>query len=123
MPTVIVVDVSLSMSRPVIIPETGETYTHQSLAVYGINTLLEYLSVHSKLEFVSLIAFSSLYELVSPFTRDFDTLKAKLQQLEEYDKTCIETALHGVNQFVLGEWGSGTACQVRKLIIPDNLVL
>jgi hypothetical protein len=59
------------------------------------------------------IAFSSLYEIISPFTRDFDALKLKLQQLEEYDKTCIETALHGVNRLVLGEWGSATPCQVR----------
>jgi hypothetical protein len=59
------------------------------------------------------VAFSSLYEIVSPFTRDFDALKLKLQQLEEYDKTCIETALHGVNRLVLGEWGSATPCQVR----------
>jgi hypothetical protein len=54
-----------------------------------------------------------LYEVVSPFTRDFDALKSKLQQLDEYDKTCIETALHGVNRLVLGEWGSATPCQVR----------
>ena len=59
------------------------------------------------------IAFSSLYEIVSPFTRDFDALKLKLQQLDEYDKTCIETALNGVNRLVLGEWGSATPCQVR----------
>ncbi|KDR17609.1 integrator complex subunit 14-like [Zootermopsis nevadensis] len=113
MPTVIVIDVSLSVTRPVILPETGETYNRQQLAVCGINTLLDFLAIHSKLEFVSLIAFSSLYEIISPFTRDFDALKLKLQQLEEYDKTCIETALHGVNRLVLGEWGNATPCQVR----------
>ncbi|CAG2068112.1 unnamed protein product [Timema podura] len=58
------------------------------------------------------IAFSSLYEIISPFTRDFESIKQKLQQLEEYDKTSIETALHGVNRLVLGEWGSATPCQV-----------
>jgi hypothetical protein len=59
MPTVIVIDVSLSMTRPVFLPETGETYNHQHLAVCGINILLDYLAVHSKLEFVSLVSDSS----------------------------------------------------------------
>ncbi|XP_069692439.1 integrator complex subunit 14 [Periplaneta americana] len=118
MPTVIVIDVSLSMTRPVILPETGETHNRQHLAVCGVNTLLDYLSVHSKLEFVALIAFSSLYEIVSPFTRDLDSLKLKLQQLEEYDKTCIETALHGVSRLVLGEWGNATPCQV--VLVTDG---
>jgi hypothetical protein len=59
MPTVIVVDVSLSMTRPVILPETGETYNRQHLAVCGISTLLDYLAIHSKLEFVSLVRDNS----------------------------------------------------------------
>ncbi|XP_067002989.1 integrator complex subunit 14 [Anabrus simplex] len=118
MPTVIVIDVSLSMTRPVLLPETGEAYNRHHLAIHGVNTLLDYLAVHSKLEFVSLIAFSSLYEIVSPFTRDFDAIKSKLQQLEEFDKTCIESALVGVNRLVLGEWGSGTPCQI--VLVTDG---
>jgi len=59
MPTVIVVDVSLSMTRPVILPDTGETYSCHQLAVCGINVLLDYLAVHSKLEFVSLVSNNS----------------------------------------------------------------
>lgn len=57
MPTVIVLDVSLSMMRPVGLSENGEgTFTRQNLAVHGINTLLDYLAVHSKLEFVALVS-------------------------------------------------------------------
>jgi hypothetical protein len=59
MPTVIVIDVSLSMTRPVFLPGTGETYTRQHLAVCGINVLLDYLAIHSKLEFVSLVSENS----------------------------------------------------------------
>jgi len=59
MPTVIVIDVSLSMTRPVILADTGETYSCHQLAVCGINVLLDYLAVHSKLEFVSLVSNSS----------------------------------------------------------------
>lgn len=62
MPTVIVIDVSLSVTRPVILPETGETYNRQQLAVCGINTLLDFLAIHSKLEFVSLV---SSYQIMS----------------------------------------------------------
>lgn len=118
MPTVIVIDVSLSMTRPVPVPDSVETYSKLNLALHGVNTLLDYLAVHSKLEFVALIAFSSLYEIVSPFTRDFDALKSKLQHLEEYDKTCVESALVGVNRLVLSEWGSATPCQV--VLITDG---
>ncbi|XP_001603754.1 integrator complex subunit 14 [Nasonia vitripennis] len=123
MPTVIALDVSLSMRRPVVGSNVGEglqseQLTRHHLAVQGINTILQYLQTHSKLEFVSLIVFSSLYEVVSPFTRDYDAIRTKLQNIEECDKTCIETVLHGVNTNVISEWGSTTACQV--ILITDG---
>lgn len=49
--------------------------------------------------------------MVVPFTRDYDSIKAKLPHLEEGDKTCIETALLGVNQLILAEWGYQTLVQ------------
>lgn len=52
-----------------------------------------------------------LFSVVVPFTRDYDSIKAKLGHLEEGDKTCIETALSGVNQLILGEWGYQTLVQ------------
>ncbi|XP_063221536.1 integrator complex subunit 14 [Bacillus rossius redtenbacheri] len=118
MPTVIVIDVSLSMSEPIELPETGEVVTKQFLAVQGVNTLLDYLAANCKLEYVSVIAFSSLYERVVPFTRDFDSIKEKIQHLGEYSRTSIETALHGVNRMVLGEWGNSTPCQV--VLVTDG---
>lgn len=65
MPVVILLDVSLSMSRPISVSqekENGRASTRASLAVAGINTLLDHLSANSRLEFVSLMIFSSLYE-------------------------------------------------------------
>ncbi|KAG8287220.1 snRNA metabolic process [Homalodisca vitripennis] len=112
MPTVVVLDVSLSMSLPVAVPDSTETFTSLQLAVHGINSLLDYLAIYSKLEFVALMTYSSSYDIVSPFTRDFDVLKAKLAQLEEQDKSCLEPVLTGVNKLVLGEWGTATPCQV-----------
>lgn len=58
MPTVVVLDVSLSMSLPVTIPESTETYTTLQLAIHGINSLLDYLTLYSKLEFVALVSNS-----------------------------------------------------------------
>ncbi|XP_072397378.1 integrator complex subunit 14 [Diabrotica undecimpunctata] len=118
MPTIILLDVSLSMTRPVQVGEGFETVSRKQLAELGINAFLDYLSIHSKLEFISLMAFSSLYEERCPFTRDYNAIKAELKNIEDYDKTCIETALHGVNHMVLGEWGNNTACQV--LLVTDG---
>lgn len=123
MPTVIALDVSLSMRRPVLTngPNDNlqnEPLTRHHLAVHGINALLHYLQVNSKLEFVSLIVFSSQCEVVCPFTRDYDSIRAKLQTIEEWDKTYIEGALHGVNNVIMAEWGNTTACQV--ILITDG---
>ncbi|KAJ8933163.1 hypothetical protein NQ314_014170 [Rhamnusium bicolor] len=64
------------------------------------------------------MAFSSLYEEKCPFTRDYNIIKAELKNIDDYDKTCIETAFHGVNQMVLSEWGNNTACQI--ILITDG---
>ena len=58
MPLAILLDVSLSMSRvdnPS--PDDVEDTQRRHLAIHGINVLLDHLSAHSKLEFVSLVNF------------------------------------------------------------------
>ncbi|XP_060536568.1 integrator complex subunit 14 [Cylas formicarius] len=117
MPTVILLDVSLSMTRPVQLADGTET-TRKNLAIAGISAFLDNLSVHSKLEFIALMAFSSLYEERCPFTRDYGIIKAELKNIDDYDKTCLETALHGVSQMVLGEWGNNIACQI--VLVTDG---
>lgn len=62
MPTVILLDVSLSMSRPLPNSDSTETHTRFTLATAAINTFLDYLCVHAKLEYVALVTFSSLCE-------------------------------------------------------------
>lgn len=64
------------------------------------------------------MVFSSLFEVLVPFTRDYDSLKSRLLNIEEWDKTCIEPALHGVNNVIMSEWGNSTACQV--ILITDG---
>ncbi|KAK0096633.1 hypothetical protein PV326_004902 [Microctonus aethiopoides] len=124
MPTVIALDVSLSMRRPVLGTglndgtQSEQLLTRHQLAVQGINSFLNYLQANTKLEFVSLVVFSSLYEVICPFTRDYDSIRSRLQLIEERDKTCIETVLHGVNNVIMSEWGNTTACQV--ILITDG---
>ncbi|XP_064474266.1 integrator complex subunit 14-like [Ornithodoros turicata] len=118
MPTVLVLDVSLSMCRPVNTPDSTEPFQVRNLAIHGINTLLDHLNQHCKLEFSSLVIFSSLWELVVPFTRDFELLKSGLLKVECHDRTNLQIGLEGARQVVLDEWGSSMPCQV--ILITDG---
>lgn len=60
MPTIIALDVSLSMTKSVPITTNGthdENITYNQLAIEGINDFLNYLTKNSKLEYVSLVSF------------------------------------------------------------------
>ncbi|XP_076067871.1 integrator complex subunit 14 isoform X2 [Oratosquilla oratoria] len=120
MPTVILLDVSLSMCRRVSEEASNgeEDVLRKHLAVHGCNVLLDHFMQHCKLEFTALVIFSSLYEVVAPFTRDFELIKNVLTTLDEYDMTNLETGLLGAAQHVLDEWGNGTPCQV--VLITDG---
>lgn len=76
MPTVVVMDVSLSMTRPVSI-EGSEEYQRKHLAAHGLTMLFEHMATNYKLEFTALVVFSSLWELMVPFTRDYNTLQVQ----------------------------------------------
>jgi len=59
MPTVLLLDVSLSMSRTVpgaaLSSPVADANTYRHLAIHGINSMLDYLTTNNKLEFVSLV--------------------------------------------------------------------
>lgn len=74
MPTVVLMDVSLSMTRPVTL-EGNEDFQRKNLAVHGLNMLFEHMASNYRLEFTALMAFSSLWELLVPFTRDYNALQ------------------------------------------------
>lgn len=59
MATVIAVDLSVSMIRDVKIKDTNESFTLLQLATHGVNVVLDYLAVHSKLEFVAVVSVFS----------------------------------------------------------------
>lgn len=74
MPTVVLMDVSLSMTRPVSL-DGSEEFQRKNLAVHGLNMLFEHMASNYRLEFTTLMAFSSLWELLVPFTRDYNALQ------------------------------------------------
>ncbi|XP_025739631.1 integrator complex subunit 14 isoform X2 [Callorhinus ursinus] len=117
MPTVVVMDVSLSMTRPVSI-EGSEEYQRKHLAAHGLTMLFEHMATNYKLEFTALVVFSSLWELMVPFTRDYNTLQEALSNMDDYDKTCLESALVGVCNIVQQEWGGAIPCQV--VLVTDG---
>ncbi|XP_061531911.1 integrator complex subunit 14 isoform X1 [Phycodurus eques] len=117
MPTVVLMDASLSMTRP-LSQDTNEEFQRKNLAVHGLNMLFEHMASNYRLEFTALMAFSSLWELLVPFTRDYNALQDALSNLEDYDKTCVESALNGVSSVVQQEWGSACPCQV--VLVTDG---
>lgn len=118
MPTIIAVDVSLSMTRPVPVAgaATGgtgdEALTYHQLAIQAVNGILDYLAKHSRLEFVSLIVYSSLYEVLVDFTRDYESVRAALHKIDHYDKTSLENVLVAVNNMFKTHWGAQNYCQI-----------
>ena len=117
MPTIILLDVSLSMWRLVLVNETDQQPL-KSLAISGLTTLLDYVGQNCKLEYTSLMVFSRLWQIVCPFTRDFEQIKAQLQDIELFDKTKFINALRGVVDMVQQEWGSEMPCQV--ILVTDG---
>ena len=63
------------------------------------------------------VAFSSLYEILCSFTRDYDSIRTKLSNIEDRDKTCLEAALHGVSVLINDEWGQNTPCHVSRMCV------
>ena len=63
------------------------------------------------------IVFSSLFEYVEAFTRDYDKIKSSLNNLHLYDKTFIEAGLTAATSIIVDEWGYVTPCQVTQIFI------
>lgn len=56
MPTVILLDVSLSMTKPIETVDNTESSPKQ-LAIHGINAFLDTINANTKLEFISLVRY------------------------------------------------------------------
>lgn len=115
MPTVILLDVSLSMNRQV-----DEATSIRQLALNGIKIFLDYLSENCKLEYVSLITFSSKYEQLVGFTRNYSEIHDALVNLGEFDKKNIENGLYGAGYCITKEWGIMSHCNI--ILITDGVI-
>ncbi|RWS07210.1 hypothetical protein B4U79_07603 [Dinothrombium tinctorium] len=119
MPTVILFDVSLSMCRTIVTKHASDAHTIKSLAVNALTAFFDSLTANCRLEFCSLMLFSSLWERSVSFTRDYECIKTALNNLDTfYDKTNIMNALKGVQDLVLEEWGTNIQCQV--ILVTDG---
>ena len=120
MPTVVLLDVSLSMLKTI---QDGDQQADNSvnkrvLGIRGLYAFFDYLSEHCKLEFTALIAFSSLWEIVVRFTRDYEALKDGCMNVDTYDKTFLGNALNGVSNLVIEEWGCSVPIQL--VLVTDG---
>ncbi|EDO45684.1 predicted protein [Nematostella vectensis] len=119
MPTVVLLDVSLSMLRRLqVVDEQEGLLQRRHLAIQGLYAFFDHLSSKFKLEFTALVAFSSLWEIAVPFTRDYELLKQGCMSVDVYDKTCFENALTGVAAHVVEEWG--TSVPVQIILVTDG---
>lgn len=116
MPTVILLDTSLSMRRPA--SRANQEETRHGLACRGLEWFLDYLNRHFPYEYTSLHAFSSGCETVATFTRDHKQLKSKLAEISFCDCTDLHSALATIVDVVVGEWGSFAPCQV--VVVTDG---
>lgn len=60
------------------------------------------------------IIYSSLYEVVVDFTRDYDAIKQALYNVKHFDKTCLENLLQAASVSLMTNWGSQNQCQVHN---------
>ena len=116
MPTVLLLDKSLSMKRPV---STGNvTETRLSMAKSGLSVFLTYMENTFPLEQISFMTFSSTCNIIVPFTRDHLELKESLNDITVGDKTDVCNALKTVIDSVVKEWGVFNPVQI--VLITDG---
>ena len=116
MPTVVLLDRSLSMLRPA--SKEKPDLTRQTLANNGLEWFFGYLGECHPLEYTCLLSFSSTCEVVVPFTRNYASLKEKLSSINVLDRTDLHAALASMVEIVIGEWGSFTPCQA--VLVTDG---
>ena len=116
MPTVILIDRSLSMRRPASRDHLGQT--RHSLACRGLECFFDYMGLHFPLEYTCMLSFSSVCDVVVPFTRNYGQLKEKLGDIVVLDRTDLHTALVAMVEVMIAEWGVFAPCQA--VLITDG---
>lgn len=117
MPTVVLLDTSLSMRRPA--TRTNYDCSRHDLACRGLEWFFDYLGKCFPYEYTSFHTFSSSFETLQTFTRDYKLLKEKLVGITFFDRTDLHAALTAIVDLVVAEWGSFAPCQI--VIVTDAL--
>ena len=107
MPTLILIDSSLSMMRPANKPSLERTpesnsesreiddYELMDLAKWGIDLLLSHIEKVYKMEHVAILSYGCQCDLVCPFTRDISELRAKITTIDSSDSSNPIAGLKG----------------------------
>ena len=117
MPTVVILDCSLSMKCPVD-RKAPNSSSHLTLAVDGITWFFDYLAEKFPLEYTAVLTCSSVCKTLASFSRDYQKLKAKLDGITVFDKTDLRLAISTAVEVVIGEWGSFVPCQI--IVVTDG---
>eukprot|EP00026_Physarum_polycephalum_P004956 Phypoly_transcript_04982.p1 GENE.Phypoly_transcript_04982~~Phypoly_transcript_04982.p1 ORF type:complete len:459 (+),score=83.58 Phypoly_transcript_04982:428-1804(+) len=118
MPTVLLVDVSLSLAHAL----QGEFLeTYKELMQEGLLHLIQELEVNHPLELVSLVTFSSTGKVLVPFSRNFSALKTALYNIQLEDKTNVTAGL----QTTIGHVTKtlGTTLPVQIILVTNGCKL
>ena len=108
MPTLILIDSSLSMLRPANKPSSERTseaaspesrdndaFELMDLAKWGIDLLLGHIEKAYKMEHVAILSYGCQCDLVCPFTRDISELRAKITTIDSSDSSNPIAGLKG----------------------------
>lgn len=118
MPTVILLDNSLSMCKYAT-TKKEKSLTKRELSHLITRRYIEHISKIDSYEYVALIAYSSTAEIVSKFTREYTKIFDSLDKLKIGDCACIEEGLNKVSDIVVDEWACYTNIQV--LLITNDI--
>lgn len=116
MPTLVVLDRSLSMRRPASRENRGQT--RHDLACRGLEWFFNYMAECFPLEYTCLLSFSSSCDVLHPFTRNYDQLREKLEDVTVLDRTNLHEALLALSDVMIGEWGPFAPCQA--VVVTDG---
>lgn len=117
MPTVVILDCSLSMKCPSD-RKAPNSASHLALAVNGITWFFDYLADKFPLEYTAVLTCSSVCKTLASFSRDYQKLKAKLDDITIHDKTDLKSAISTAVETVISEWGAFTPCQI--IVVTDG---
>ena len=117
MPTVFLLDRSLSMRRSV--SRDHSELTRHDLACRGLEWFLRYMKTTFPLEYTSLLSFSSQCDVMVPFTREYERLIEALGKITVLDRTELLSGLLGLVEVMVFEWGAFAPCQA--VLVTDGM--